>query len=126
MSIKDPEEMWTIGMNDAVARIADKIANPGRRRGGTVVKDLGKHPETKAPIQIMDGRYGPYVKYEKINATIPEGTEPKDVTVEMALQYIAEKEAKSPTKKKAAKKKPAKKKPAAKKKTAAKKTAAEK
>ena len=132
VSIKDPEEMWTIGMNDAVARIADKIANPGRRRGGTVLKDLGKHPETKAPIQIMDGRYGAYVKYEKVNATIPDGTEPKDVTVEMALQYIAEKEAKSPTKKKPAKKKPAKKKaaakkkPVAKKKTVAKKTAAKK
>ena len=125
VSIKDPEEMFTIGMNDAVARIADKIANPGRRRGGTVVKDLGKHPETKAPIQIMDGRYGPYVKYEKINATIPKGTEPKDVTVEMALKYIAEKEAKSPAKKKA-KKKPAKKKTAAKKKPAAKKKTAAK
>ena len=125
--------MFEVGLNRAVTLIAEKRANPGRgRRGGTVLKDLGKHPETEKPIQIMDGRYGPYVKYEKVNATVPKGTEPKDVTVEMALQYIAEKEAKSPTKKKAAKKKPtkkkaaAKKKPAAKKKTATKKTAAEK
>ena len=123
VSLKDPEEMFTIGMNDAIARIADKRANPGRSRGGKVVKDLGKHPKTEKPLQIMEGRYGAYVKYEKINATIPKGQDPQDVTVEMALKYIEEKEAKS--KKKPAKKKkvPAKKKTTAKKKPAAKKKA---
>jgi DNA topoisomerase-1 len=120
VSLKDPEEMFTIGQNDAIARIADKRANPGRSRGGKVVKDLGKHPKTEKPLQVMEGRYGAYVKYEKINATIPKGQDPQEVTVEMALQYIEEKQAK--TKKKPAKKKAtAKKKPAAKKKTAAKK-----
>ncbi len=122
VSIKDPEEMFTLGMNEAVSRIADKRANPGRSRAGKVVKDLGKHPKTEKPVQVMEGRYGPYIKYEKVNATIPKGTEPKDVTMEMALEYIAAKEAKKPTKKKKA----AKKKPAAKKKTAAKKTAKKK
>ena len=113
--------MFTIGMNDAIARIADKRANPGRSRGGKVVKDLGKHPKTEKPLQIMEGRYGAYVKYEKINATIPKGQDPQEVTGEMALKYIEEKQAKS--KKKPAKKKkaPAKKKTAAKKKPAAKK-----
>ena len=111
VSLKDPEEMFTIGMNDAIARIADKRANPGRSRGGKVVKGLGKHPKTEKPLQIMEGRYGAYVKYEKINATIPKGQDPQEVTVEMALKYIEEKQAKS-------KKKPAKKKKApAKKKT---------
>ena len=126
VSLKDPEEMFTIGMNDAIARIADKRANPGRSRGGKVVKDLGKHPKTEKPLQIMEGRYGAYVKYEKINATIPKGQDPQEVTVEMALKYIEEKQAKS--KKKPAKKKkaPAKKKTAAKKKSAAKKKPAAK
>ena len=64
----------------------------------------------------MEGRYGPYVKYEKVNATLPKGTDPQDVTLEMALEYIAAKIAKGPTKKR--RKAPAKKKkkPAAKKK----------
>jgi len=126
VSIKDPEEMFTLGMNEAVSRLADKRANPGRSRGGKVVKDLGKHPKTEKPVQVMEGRYGPYVKYEKINATLPKGTEPKDVTMEMALEYIAAKETKKPKKKKAAKKKPAKKKTTAKKKPAAKKKTAAK
>ena len=125
VSLKDPEDMFNVGMNRAVEMIADKIANPGNRsRGGKVVKDLGKHPEDKKPIQVMEGRYGPYVKYEKVNATLPKGTDPQDVTLEMALEYIAAKIAKGPTKKRRKapakkKKKPAakKKKPAAKKKT---------
>jgi DNA topoisomerase-1 len=59
----------------------------------------------------MDGRYGPYVKWEKVNATLPKGTEPQDVTLDMAVQLIAEKAAKSGKGKKA----PARKKAAAKK-----------
>ena len=107
-------------------RDSKKAKGGGRSRGGTVLKDLGKHPETDSPIQIMDGRYGPYVKYEKINATIPKGTKPEEVSVEMALEYIAAKQAKSGKKKPAKKKAATKKKPAAKKKTAAKKKPAPK
>lgn len=125
VNFKEVEEMFEIGLNRAVSMLAEKRANPGRGRSrGKVVKDLGKHPETDKPIQIMDGRYGPYVKYEKVNATIPKGTKPEDVTVEMALEYIAEKEAKSGKKKTTRKKAPAKKKTVAKKKAATKKKSA--
>ena len=65
----------------------------------------------------MPGRYGPYVKWEKINATIPKGTEPEDVNMDMALELIAAKAATKGKKKKPAAKK---KKAAPKKKAAAK------
>ena len=127
VNLPDANDLFEIGINRAVDMIAEKKAKGGgRTRGGTVLKDLGKHPETDSPIQIMDGRYGPYVKYEKINATIPKGTKPEEVSVEMALEYIAAKQAKSGKKKPAKKKAAAKKKPAAKKKTAAKKKPAAK
>ena len=42
----------------------------------------------------MDGRYGPYVKWNKINATLPKDVDPGDVTLEMALALVAEKAAK--------------------------------
>jgi len=56
VSLKDPDEMFTVGMNDAIARLADKKANPGRGRGGKVIKDLGKHPSTEKPVQIMEAK----------------------------------------------------------------------
>ncbi len=70
----------------------------------------------------MEGRYGPYVKWGKVNATIPKDMDPQTIDMDAAVALVAEKAAKmKPAKKKAA----AKKKPAAKKKTAAKKKADE-
>ena len=110
VSLKDPEDMFNLGMNRAVELIADKVANPGRRaNSATVLKEIGKHPKSNEVISIMSGRYGPYVKYKKVNATLPKDKNPEDVTLDMALEYIAAKIAKSP-KKKTAKKKTVKKK----------------
>jgi DNA topoisomerase-1 len=63
---------------------------------------------------VMSGKYGPYVKWGKVNATIPKDVEPEKVTMDMAVALIVEK---VPAKKKsAAKKKPTTKKAPAKKK----------
>jgi len=110
------DEVWTVGMNRAVQLLAEKLASRGGR--GAAAKplhELGEHPDEGGPVAVMKGKYGPYVKWGKVNATIPKGTEPEDVSMDMAVQLIAEK---AP-----AKKKPAKKKAAAKKKPARKKSA---
>ena len=133
-NVSSIEEVFDVGINRAVTLIAEKIAGGGRGRPkATVLKDLGEHPDEGGKIEILDGRYGPYVKHGKTNATVPRGKEPTELTVEEAVTLIAERIAKGgkkkPAKKKAvAKKKPAKKaakKPAAKK-AAAKKSAAKK
>ncbi len=127
-NLKDPEEVFTLGMNRAVELIAEKIANPGRgRTAQKALKELGEHPSEGGPVNVMEGRYGPYVKWGKINATIPKEMDPATIDMDAAVAMIAEKAAKAPKKKAAAKKKPAaKKKAAAKKKPAAKKPAAKK
>ncbi|MEM7768685.1 MAG: type I DNA topoisomerase [Pseudomonadota bacterium] len=113
------DELFEVGLNRAVSLIAEKRANP-RGRGGAgqakVLKDLGKHPSDDAPIQVLEGRYGPYVKHGKTNATIPKDMKPEDLNIDQALELIAEREKKAGKKKPAARKKkaPAKKKTAAK------------
>ncbi|WP_415921206.1 type I DNA topoisomerase [Tateyamaria sp. SN6-1] len=110
------DEVWTVGMNRAVQLLAEKVASRGGR--GAAAKplhELGEHPDEGGPVAVMKGKYGPYVKWGKVNATIPKGTEPEDVTMDMAVQLIAEK---------APKKKTTRKKAAPKKKTAAKKKSA--
>ena len=114
VNLKEFQEVFEIGMNRAVELLAEKRANPGRGGRGAAakpIKELGEHPESGGPVNIMEGRYGPYVKWEKVNATIPKETEPADVTMEMAVNLIAEKAAKKGKGKKA----PAKKKATAKK-----------
>ncbi|MCL3880880.1 type I DNA topoisomerase [Marivita sp. GX14005] len=122
VNLKDPADVFEIGMNRAVELLAEKRANPGRGRGTAAkpLKELGEHPEEGGPVNVMEGRYGPYVKWEKVNATLPKDVEPEAVTMNMAVALIAEKAAKG-GKKKTAKKAPAKK--AATKKTTAKKKA---
>jgi DNA topoisomerase-1 len=123
-NIPEVEEVFTIGMNRAVEVLAQK-ASRGRGRAAAPgpLRVLGAHPDG-GEVQVMPGKYGPYVKWEKVNATLPKGVEPEAVTLEEALVLIAEKAGKSGTKKKAAPKKAAAK-PAAKK-AAPKKTAVKK
>ncbi|WP_170465522.1 type I DNA topoisomerase [Ruegeria arenilitoris] len=102
-NLKDPNDVFEIGMNRAVEMLAEKRANPGRGRRAAAkpLKELGEHPDGGA-MQVLDGRYGPYVKWEKVNATIPKDIKPEDVTQEMAIELVNERAAKKGTKKKAA------------------------
>lgn len=104
-NIKDVDEVFTIGMNRAMEELAKKAARGGgrTRAAATPLKELGEHPTEGGPVNVMDGRYGPYIKFGKINATLPKDVEPGDVTMDMAVALIAEKAAKAP-KKRAAKK----------------------
>lgn len=104
-NIADVDEVFTIGMNRAVEVLASKQIR-GRAPAAAPLREMGEHPDGGA-IQVMNGRYGPYVKWEKVNATLPRDVTPEDLTLEQALELIAAKAAKSP--KKAAKKPAAKK-----------------
>lgn len=122
-NVADIDEVFDIGLNRAVVLLAEKRAGKFAGRGGATapLKDLGAHPETGEPIHVMAGRFGPYVKSGKINATLPKGTAPEDLTLEDALPLLAARALAAPSKgkrapaKKAAAKKPAVKKAAAKK-----------
>lgn len=125
-NIPEVEEVFTIGMNRAVEVLAQKASRgAGRAAPAGPLKVLGAHPDG-GEVQVMPGRYGPYVKWEKVNATLPKGVEPEAVTLEEALVLIAERAGKSGGKKKAAPKKAAAAKAAPGKKAAPKKAPAKK
>ena len=119
-NLESVEDVFEIGQNRAVEVLAQKQARGGRGVAAKPLKELGEHPGKGGAMAVMSGRYGPYVKWEKVNATLPKGTEPEDVTVEMAAQLVDEKAAK----KGGGKKKAATAKTSTAKKTTAKKTAA--
>jgi DNA topoisomerase-1 len=125
-NLESIEDVFSIGLNRAVSVIAEKVLKGrGGRNGGTpaALKELGEHPDG-GKVTVRDGKYGPYVNHEKVNATLPKGKDPMSVTLEEALVLIAERAAKGggkrPARKTAAKsgaaKKPAAKKSAARKK----------
>ena len=95
-NLESIEDVFSIGLNRAVSVIAEKVSKGrGARNGGTpaALKELGEHPDG-GKITVRDGKYGPYVNHEKINATLPKGKDPMSVTLEDAVALIAEKAAK--------------------------------
>jgi len=116
-NLKEVDEVFTIGMNRAVEVLAQKAAGRGGRgtRAATEpLRALGDHPSGGA-IAVMPGRYGPYVKWEKVNATLPKDATPEAITLEEAIALIDAKAPKGKARPKtAAKPKAAKPKPKAK------------
>ncbi|HEY7749748.1 MAG TPA: type I DNA topoisomerase [Aestuariivirgaceae bacterium] len=100
-NLESPEEVFSVGINRAVDLLAKKKTRPGRV-SSSALKVLGDHPEG-GKVQVMSGRYGPYVKWNKINATLPKDRTPENVTLDDALELIAAKTSKGKAKKPARK-----------------------
>jgi DNA topoisomerase I len=89
-NLDSSEDVLTVGLNRAVSLIAEKKANPGRGRrfGADPGKTLGEHPDTGGPIVVKNGRYGPYVSHDGVNATLPSDMTPDTVTLEQAVGLL--------------------------------------
>ncbi len=104
-NLENAEEVFSVGLNRAVSVLADKQSKGGGRGRSTptALATLGDHPDGGA-ITVRDGRYGPYVNWGKVNATLPKGKDPASVTLEEALALITEKAGSSKSKKAPARK----------------------
>ena len=98
-SLESPEDVFNIGINQAVTLIAEKKAKSRATRGPEPLKELGVNPQGGATIKLMRGRYGPYVTDGDTNATVPNGIEPLTLTLERAIELIADRAAKGGGKK---------------------------
>jgi len=97
-SLDSVEDLFSVGVNRAVTLIAEKKAGKGGRFGRgapqkQVLKDLGEHPELGGKIEVLNGRYGPYIAHNKVFANVPKGKKPEEVSVEEAVQLLAKRAA---------------------------------
>lgn len=84
-SLKDEDDVFTIDLERALELLAEKEAR------SRPLRVLGTHPETGEPVEIWEGRYGPYVKHGRVNASLPGGRAPEALTLEEALALLEEK-----------------------------------
>ena len=112
----EPDAVLTIGLNRAV----DLLAQPSGKGGFGELRKIGDHPEDGKPVSVNRGRYGPYIKHDKMNASLPKDADVNAVTMDEALALLKKKAESDAAKGKGKAK--AKPKAKAKKKTAAKKT----
>ncbi len=90
-SLEEGDDVLTVGLNRAMHLIADKLANPkkgGRRFGADPGKALGDHPDKGGPIVVKNGRYGPYVSHNGVNATLTGDKTPDTVTLDEAVVLL--------------------------------------
>jgi DNA topoisomerase I len=90
-NLEGVDDVFTVGINRAVDLIATKEAGGGKRfgrAGAPAGRVIGEHPDG-GEISVMDGRYGAYVKWNKVNATLPKSANKDELTLEAALGLIA-------------------------------------
>ncbi len=96
------EDVLTIGINRARTLLADAGKGKGRV-AASLLRELGAHPEDGKPVQLMRGRFGPYVRHGRENASLPKGTDPETLTLEEALALLAARRTRGGTRKRTAK-----------------------
>ena len=88
-SLEQGDDVLTVGLNRAVTLIAEKIAKGPRARrfGADPGRSLGEHPKG-GPVVAKNGRYGPYVSHNGVNATLPNDKTPDTITLDEAVALI--------------------------------------
>ena len=96
-SLDSPDEVFTVGLNRAVTLIAEKIAKgPSKGRfGANPGKSLGDHPQKGGPVTVKNGRYGPYVSHNGVNATLANDQTPDTITLADAVALLDARAAKT-------------------------------
>jgi DNA topoisomerase-1 len=104
-SLLTPESVFYVTQEEALAL----LAQPKKFRRGQPqpIREVGKDPQTQLPIRLMNGRFGPYVTDGEINASLQRGTDPAQLTLEEALNLIANRRAAGPPLRRSAPRRPA-------------------
>ncbi len=98
-TIPADESVLDIGMNRAMALLAEAKATGRGRAAAKPIRTVGNHPADEAPVELYEGRYGPYVKHAGINATVPRDIKPDELTLDQAVSLLADRAAKGGGKK---------------------------
>jgi DNA topoisomerase-1 len=99
-SLADEEQLFTVTAEEAIALLAQPKEQRGRGQAKPPLNDLGPDPSSGKPIVVKDGRFGPYVTDGETNASLRRGDDAEALTMDRALELLAERRAKGPTPKK--------------------------
>jgi DNA topoisomerase-1 len=95
-SLEAEEQLLTLAVADAEAILAQPKQRRGRGAPKPPLKELGPDPSSGKPLVVKDGRFGPYVTDGETNASLRRGDDVEGLTLERALELLAERRAKGP------------------------------
>ena len=94
-SLESEEQLLTLTVEQAEALLAQPKQRRGRGAPKAPLKEVGADPASGKPIVVKDGRFGPYVTDGDTNASLRRGDTPEGITLERAVELLAERRAKS-------------------------------
>jgi DNA topoisomerase-1 len=97
-SLESEEQLFTIDLQGALALIAQPRQRRGQGAAAPPLRELGPDPVGGKEIVLKEGRFGPYVTDGETNASLRKGDDPETVTLDRALELLAERRAKGPAK----------------------------
>ncbi|HEY2311185.1 MAG TPA: type I DNA topoisomerase [Gaiellaceae bacterium] len=97
-SLESEEQLLTISLEEALALLAQPKQRRGQRAETKPLRELGADPAGGKEIVLKEGRFGPYVTDGETNASLRKGDDPETVTLDRAVELLAERRAKGPAK----------------------------
>jgi DNA topoisomerase I len=97
-SLDSEDQLFTLSLAEAKEMFAQPKAGGRGRVAAPPLRELGEDPSSSRPIVIKDGRFGPYVTDGETNASLRKGDEVESVTLQRAVELLAERRAAAPAK----------------------------
>jgi DNA topoisomerase-1 len=97
-SLESEEQLFTISLEEALALLAQPRQRRGQRAAAKPLRELGADPGGGKEIVLNEGRFGPYVTDGETNASLRKGDDPETITLDRAVELLAERRAKGPAK----------------------------
>ena len=94
-SLESEDQLFSVTLEQAQAMLAEPPRRRGRRAARGPLKELGPDPASGKPVVLRDGRFGPYVTDGETNASLRRSDSPEGLTLERAVELLAERRAKS-------------------------------
>jgi len=97
-SLESEDQLFSITLEASEAIFAQPKTRRGQRTKAPLA-ELGAHPDSGAPVRVLDGRFGPYVTDGTTNATVRRGMDPTTLTLDDGVELLRERAARGPAKK---------------------------
>ena len=96
-SLESEDQLLTLSVEEAETLLAQPKPRRGRGAPKPPLKELGPDPQSGKPLVVKDGRFGPYVTDGETNASLRRGDDVDGLSLERALELLAERRAKGPS-----------------------------